>query len=64
MFFVILLNNNKLINMKITTANLKKTDYNEDHDIFVGSNIGTFKSKYKTKVRLCFHLFLIIFFLL
>lgn len=61
MFFIILLKNNKFINMKITTANLKKPDYNEDHDIFVGSNIGTFKSKFKTLVRLCLHLFLITF---
>lgn len=31
--------------MKFSTANIKNTDYNEPHVIYVGTQIGSLKSK-------------------
>ena len=32
--------------MKFTTANYKSKDYNEDHEIYVGTQTGSFKSNF------------------
>lgn len=31
--------------MKYTTANVKNSDYNEDHVVYIGTQTGSFKSK-------------------
>ena len=32
--------------MKITTQNIKSPNYTENHELYVGTHTGSFKSKY------------------
>lgn len=31
--------------IKFTTGNLKSADYNENHELYIGTHTGTFKSE-------------------
>lgn len=39
--------------MKITTANIRSPAYTAEHEIYVGTHTGSFKSEYNFGLRLC-----------